>query len=461
MQATLEGRLEVAYSMSQRAEGTTCVTWLGKTQRAAFTPRKAELYALPDGPALPLWIQTLAFWKNVDRFLRAGGRRYGSLFTIRVFPWGTVVVVSEAEAIREVFTGDPEIWRAGESYALLAPLIGERSLVLLDGAEHLQVRRRMLPPFHGEAVRRHEQVIESIATAEVASWPYGEPFELTERMRAITLEVMLQTVIGTAEPQRLEVLRTTLAHAVQLQPLLLMMWACPPLKRLGPWRAYGACLQRAKGLLREEIALRRADPKLAERSDVLSSLIRADELDEESLLDQLTTLLMAGHDTSTTALVWAIERLVRHPRALARAREDDAYLDAVVKETLRLRPVLPAVTRRASRPVELAGHHLPAGVTVMPCIRLAHLSPEHYSDPEAFRPERFLEGEGGGYTWIPFGGGPQRCIGASFAMVQMRIVLRTVLTEAELLPDRARSEAIRNQHVTLEPSRGGRVVRAG
>ncbi len=447
--------------MSQRAEGTACVSWPGQTHQAASAPRGGVLPGLPAGPSLPQWCQTLAFWTNVDRFLRVAQRRYGPLFTVRIFPWGTVVVISEAETIKEVFTGDPELWRAGESYELLAPLIGERSIVLLDGAEHLQVRRRMLPPFHGEAVRRHEAVIESIATAEVAKWPYGEPFELTERMRAITLEVMLQTVTGTAERERLATLREALTDAVRLRPLLLAMWACAPLKRVNPWRAYSARLERAKALLREEIALRRADPLLDEREDVLSSLIRAEELEEESLLDQLTTLLMAGHDTSTTALVWAIERLVRHPRAMARAREDDAYLDAVVKETLRVRPVLPAVTRRASRAVELAGHELPAGVTVMPCVRLAHLSEANYSDPEAFRPERFLEGEGGGYSWIPFGGGPQRCIGATFALVQMRIVLRTVLAHAELLPDRAQDEAIRNQHVTLEPSRGGRVLRSG
>jgi cytochrome P450 len=447
--------------MSQRTAGTTCVPPPGEAREAITAPPPAEPGALPDGPSQPPWLQTIAFWRNVDGFLRAAQRRHGSPFTIRVFPWGPVVVVSEAEAIRELFRGDPAIWRAGESYKLLAPLIGERSLVLLDGAEHLQVRRQMLPPFHGDAVRRHEQAIASIAAAEVAGWPYGEPFELTERMRAITLEVMLQTVIGAAEPRRLALLRSALADAVQLRPVLLLMWAFPLLGRLDPWRGYRARLDRAKGLLREEIARRRVDPRLAERPDVLSCLIRAEELDEESLLDQLTTLLMAGHDTSTTALVWTLERLLRHPRALARAREDDAYLDAVIKEALRLRPVLPAVSRRTTAPVELAGHLLPAGVTVMACIRLTHLSPEYYSDPECFRPERFLEGEGGGYTWIPFGGGPQRCIGASFAMAAMRIVLRTVLAEAELLPDRAQGEAIRNQHITLVPSRGGRVVRGG
>ncbi len=447
--------------MSQRTEGTTCVPWPRSAQNQALAPHRAELHDLPAGPALPRWMQTLAFWRNVERFMRAGRRRYGPMFTVRVFPWGTVVVITEAEMIRSVFTGDPELWRAGESYEMLAPLIGERSLVLLDGAEHMQVRRRMLPPFHGEAVRCHEQAIAAIAAAEVQSWPYGVPFELTERMRAITLEVMLQRVIGTAEPQRLGVLRTALAQAVQLQPRLLLMWALPALARIDPWRAYNARLQHAKDLLREEIVRRRADPQLNERSDVLSLLIGAEELDESSLLDQLTTLLLAGHDTTTTALVWALERLVRHPRALARAREDDAYLDAVIKETLRLRPVLPAVTRRASRPVQLGGYQLAAGVTVMPCTLLAHLSPEHYSDPEVFRPERFLEGEGAGYTWIPFGGGPQRCIGATFAMSEMRIVLRTVLTDAELLPDRARGEAIRNEHVTLVPSRGGRVLRTG
>jgi cytochrome P450 family 135 len=445
--------------MAQRAAGQTCVL-AGDRDRGSESPQPAARPRpqLPAGPPLPAWLQTLAFWRDIDRFLRAGRRRYGSLFTVRVFPWGNVVVVCDAATIRTVFTGDSEVWHAGESYELLGPLIGARSLVLLDGAEHLKVRRQMLPPFHGEAVRRHEQVIAAIAAAEVERWPLGRAFALTERMRAITLEVMLQAVIGAEQPQRLAELRRALAAAVQLRPLMLLMWAWPPLARVDPWRAYNGRLEHAKALLREEIARRRADPALHERSDVLSTLIAAGELDDGMLLDQLTTLLLAGHDTSTTALQWALERLVRHPAAIARARADERYLDAVVKETLRLRPVLPAVTRRATQPVALAGYSLPAGTTVMPGVRLAHLCPQHYSDPEVFRPERFLEGEGGGYTWIPYGGGTHRCIGAAFASFQMRVVLREILARAELRPDRPRGEAIRNEHVSLVPARGARVV---
>jgi cytochrome P450 len=236
------------------------------------------------------------------------------------------------------------------------------------------------------------------------------------------------------------------------------MWAWPPLARVGPWRRFNRRLEHARALLAEEIADRREDPGVGERTDVLSILIGAGELNDEDLLDQLATLLLAGHDTSTIALSWTLERLVRHPAALARAREDDAYLDAAVKETLRLRPVLPAVAREVARPVEIAGRTLAVGTTVMPAVRLVHLSDEHFQDPESFRPERFLEGEGGGYSWVPFGGGTRRCLGASFAALQMRVVLRTVLRACELRPDRRRDEAVRNDHITLVPARGARVV---
>jgi cytochrome P450 len=413
------------------------------------------------GPPLPQALQTLLFWTRIDRFMRACARRYGATFRLRVFPWGEVVVVSDPEDIRGVFTGAPGTWRAGESYALLAPLIGRRSVVLLDGEEHLRVRRRMLAPFHGDAVSRHESVIESITLAEVASWPWGTPFALLERMRAITLEVMLRAVIGVEEPERLAPLRSALAGAVDLRPLILLMWAFPVLRRVGPWGAFERRLANTRGLLGEEIERRRHETGVAERADVLSILLSSGELGDEDLLDQLATLLLAGHDTSTTALTWTLERLVRNPQALARAREEPAYLDAVVKETLRLRPVLPAVAREAARPVRVAGHVVAAGTTVMPCIRLVQLSEERFPDPLSFRPERFLEGQGGGYSWIPFGGGARRCLGASFASFHMRVVLRTILANVELAPERAADEAVENRHITLVPGRGGRVVRLG
>jgi cytochrome P450 family 135 len=415
-------------------------------------------HALPPGPPLPLAAQTLAFWGSIDRFLRGCERRYGSTFTMRVFPWGETVVVADPEAIETVLTGSPQLWRAGESYDLLSPLIGERSIVVLDGPEHLHVRRQLLPPFHGETVLGYEQLIEHITAAEISRWPIGKPFALTERLRSITLEVLLRAVIGTEESQRLDELRVTLARAVLLRPLLLLMWVWQPLGKVGPWRAFNNCLKHARDLLLDEIQLRRADPDVADRTDVLSRLIVAGELDDSLLLDQLATIMLAGHDTSTTALSWAMERLVRHPEVLARAQHDERYLDAVVKETLRMRPVLPAVTRRTAAPVQIAGMTLPAGVTVMPAIRLVQLSPRHYSDPDVFRPERFLEGEGQGYSWIAYGGGTHRCIGATFANFQMRIVLRTILARAELRADRAAEESVSNQHITLVPGRGSRVI---
>ncbi len=414
---------------------------------------------LPPGPSLPATLQSLLFWRALDRFLRTCGRRYGPAFTVRVFPWGTVVVVSDADAVKTVFTGDPAIWQAGDSYELLAPLIGERSMVVLDGPEHLRVRKLMLPAFHGDMAARYERLIETIAAEESAGWPVGEPLVMVERMRAITLEVMLRAVLGADQSPRLGELRSTLAAAVQLKPLILLMWAWRPLARVGPWRAFNAQLARARSLMADEIEQRRADPRVHQRTDILSLLINAGELDDRELLDQLATLLLAGHDTSTTALAWALERLVRDPLALARAREDERYLDAVVKETLRLRPVLPAVTRRLAAPVELAGHRLPAGTTVMPCIRLVHLSEDLFSEPDAFRPERFLEGPAESYSWIPFGGGTHRCIGAAFATFQMRVALRAILANAELRPDRPAGERIHNEHITLVPRRGGRVIK--
>jgi cytochrome P450 len=402
--------------------------------------------------------QTYLVWRHMDWFMRACQRRYGAIFTVRALPWRRIVMVCDPDVIKTIFTGDPEIWRAGESYRLLAPVLGERSVMVLDGAEHLRTRKRLLPPFHGDAIRRYEEVIETIAAEEVARWPVGEPISLVEAMRRITLEVILRAVIGTEGGARLAEMRAALLHLVDVNPLLVLtpLWA--PLQRVGPGRDFKQRLQNAKSLLLEEVARRRADPQVAQRTDVLSLLVCSGELSDAELLDQLTTLLIAGHDTSTSALAWTLERLVRHPLELEHAREDDEYLDAVIKEVLRLRPVLPAVARHTARPVTLAGYRLPAGVTVMPGIRLVHLDAELFPDPENFRPERFLEGQGSNYGWIPYGGGTRRCLGASFASLQLRVVLRTVLVRAELRAEVLEDEPIQSRFITLVPGRGARVI---
>ncbi|HEY6779332.1 MAG TPA: cytochrome P450, partial [Thermoleophilaceae bacterium] len=344
---------------------------------------------------------------------------------MRALPWGDVVVVTEPETIKTVFTGDPDLWRAGEGYELLRPLLGSHSVIVLDGEEHLRARRRLLPPFHGAAVRGHEQMIEQVTAERVARWPLQRPFAVLEQMKVITLEVLLRSVLGVASRARRDELGAAIVRGVALRPIALLMWVWPPLQRVGPWRRFHAGLAHARQLILEEIARARNDPALAERSDVLALLVRAGELSDAELLDQVGTLLLAGHDTTATALAWTLERLVRHPAALACARVDDAYLDATIKEALRLRPVLPAVVRRLSRRTELAGWELPAGTTVMASARLVQLSPAVFPRPLQFRPERFLEGQGCTYSWIPFGGGTRRCLGAAFASFHMRVVLRT------------------------------------
>jgi hypothetical protein len=406
-------------------------------------------------------VQTRLLWQRTLPFLAALRRRYGPVFTIRALPWGTAVVINDAELVKQIFTGDAAVFHAGEGNSMLAPVLGERSVLVIDEDEHLQARKRLLPPFHGEAVKRYGAIVERIVSEEIARWPIGEPFALHPRMRAITLEVILQAVIGVSDPARTAALRETLPVIAEVDATIMIMWAIPPLRHFGRWRRYRRTVARANELLREEIAARRVASDLPEREDVLSQLIRAGESDDDELRDQIVTLLMAGHETTTTGLAWALERLLRHPEALARAqRGEDAYLDAVVKETLRVRPVIPAVLRQLTQPVELGGWRLPAGVTVMPAITLMHADPQIFPEPGRFRPERFLEeDQGSTYTWIPFGGGRRRCLGAAFASFEMRVALRTILQHTTLRAADPRDERTRSHHITLVPAHGARVVR--
>ena len=417
---------------------------------------------LPPGPRLPRWLQTLLVWNRTNPFLERCQRRYGPVFTIRALPWGRAVHVNDAELIKQIFTGDPALLHAGEGNSMLAPVVGHSSVLVLDEDEHLQARKRLLPPFHGDAVKRYGEVVERITVQECARWPLGRPFELHPRMRALTFEVILEAVIGVTDPDRQQALRKVLPKTVDLDFVTLLVWLAPWLGRFGRWKRFQRAVEEANELLQDEIAARRRDPLLSERGDVLSQLVLAGDFDDQELRDQIMTLLIAGHETTATGLAWAFERLVRNPEVMERAREgDDEYLDAVVRETLRVRPVIPAVLRQLQGPLQLGRWRLPQGVTVMPAISLMHSDPAVFTEPESFRPERFLEGEGSTYTWIPFGGGRRRCLGAAFASFEMRIVLRTILTHAALRADRQRDEGVRNRHITLIPARGARVVRTG
>jgi cytochrome P450 len=378
------------------------------------------------------------------------------------------VYITDPDHLKEAFAADPDVLRAGEANAILGRVLGRRSVLLSDGQEHLRRRRLMLPFFHGESVRRYAEVVEDAADAEIATWPAGEPFRLHERMQAITLEVILRAVIGVDAPERLSELRVALRRTVEFAPGVMLMWVWPRLAAVGRWRRQRRWQAEAEALVHDEIARRRRVPDLEERTDVLSLLIRAryddgSAMDDDELRDQVMTLLLAGHETTATGLAWAFERLARNPEVMAKAQRaadagDDDYLDALVKETLRTRPVIADVARVAVRPITLAGYDLPAGVTVMPAISLVQQG-DAFTDAAAFMPERFLDGRGSApYTWIPFGGGRRRCLGAAFASLEMRLVIKRVLQQVEVSAPSTRSEWAVPQHITLVPGRGARLM---
>ncbi len=426
--------------------------------------------ALPPGPRQPRPLVATRFMLQPTRFLDDCERRFGDTFTIELTTDRTVVITSDPATIKRVFTGAPEQLLAGVANVVLRPLLGPRSVLLLDGPEHLRQRRLMLPPFHGERMRHYGDVMAAVAERHVESWPVGSRFPAQPSMQAITLEVILRAVFGVEDERRLQQLaaplRTLLdATSNQLRLMLLQLTSSERGPR-SPWGRFRALIAPADKLVYEEIRARRAEP--GERDDILSLLLAArDEegqpLTDDELRDELMTLLLAGHETTATALSWTLERIVRHPDVLARLVDEqreggDEYLDAVIKETLRLRPVVPAVARFLTAPFEVKGHVLPAGVHVAPSIYLLHRRADLYPDPTAFRPERFLERPAGTYEWIPFGGGIRRCLGASFALFEMKVVLSTILARASLAPAQSAAERVRRRAITFTPARGGRIL---
>ncbi|MCB0932674.1 MAG: cytochrome P450 [Mycobacterium sp.] len=432
---------------------------------------------LPPGPPLPRSVQAWMMLRHTSRFVAACRRRYGKVFTLRVASMGTMVYLADPADIKTVFAGDPKVFHAGEANAMLRGLLGETSVLVVDEDVHRDRRRLMMGPFHRDAVAHQATVMAEIAAANVAAWPVGTTFPVAPEMNAITLEVILRTVLGTSDPARLAALRAVLPKLLDVGTWDTLAIAKPALQQSWPWQGLRRRIAEADRLLYAEIADHRADPDLATRTDVLAMLIRAADEDGRSmtdveLRDQLMTLLAAGHDTTATALAWALERLTRNPAVLDKAVRaaqasaagdpaGDEYLDAVAKETLRIRPVVPDVGRVLKEPVELAGYRLPAGVMVVPGILLVHADAEVYPEPDRFDPDRMVGATLSPTTWFPFGGGNRRCLGANFAMVEMRVVLREILHRVELDTTHAAAESQRLKHVTLVPQRGTRIrVRA-
>jgi cytochrome P450 len=428
---------------------------------------------LPPGPRLPSTLQAVAWtWRSLP-FMERCRERYGDIFTLRVRHGGTWVLVSDPEDIKRVFTADPSRLGVGEANTLLGPVLGRRSVMLLEEPQHMTRRRLMLPSFHGRvAMKRYGEMISEVTRAAVATWPRGSPFELWPRMQEITLEAIMRVVFGpprTGSLLRLRGLLRELTERMNMPRRLALLAVLGPRSMVGD-PEFRRTLQRVEAAVLEEVRKRRAQAASCAGSDIASLLAGARYEDgapmsAQDLRDELVTLLLDG--PTSTSLAWVFERLLRHPDKLARLREEvergktDAYLDAVMRETLRLCPPVPIVVRRLLAPVQLGGYTVPAGTMVAPCIHLVHRCEDVYPRPRSFMPERFLQQPPGTYTWIPFGGGARRCLAASFALLEMKRVTAAVLEEVQLRPAQSRSEQVRKSAISYSPGRRGLVVVTG
>jgi cytochrome P450 family 135 len=426
---------------------------------------------LPPGPQWPPLLQSVGLIRFRHRFVPAMHKRYGDVFTVRIMPKGTALVLfTRPEHTKEIFAGDPEVFHAGKGNAILGPIMGEHSLLLQDSTAHKRARKLLMPAFNGAALHGYESVVTRLAEQEVARWTPGEPFRSLDRMNALTLEVILRVVFGVTDESRLAKLRPLVNRTVDVSPVVLLGWGYPLLQRFGPWKATVDTQRALDEVMYAEIAERRAAPDLAERGDVLSRLLAVEgeeKLSDNELRDQLVTLLLAGHETTATALAWTLYELGRDPHQLARAQRaadtaDTAvgkdHLEAVLKESLRLHPVIPMVARHLMEPASIGGIDLPRGTNVGPSILLAHAREENHRDPEVFRPERFLDGEVATNTWIPFGGGVRRCIGAGFSMMEGVAVLREVLRRYDIALPGGPRDYPKVRNITSVPRYGARIV---
>jgi cytochrome P450 len=425
---------------------------------------------LPPGPRTPTVLQTIGWWSRPTAYLERCRKRYGRRFTIRLLGQSPFVVLSDPEEIKQLFLAPPDVLHPGEGSSLLEPVVGRHSVILLDEDPHLEQRKLLLPAFHGESMQRLSGLMAELAEREVASWPRDEPVALHPRLQRLTLEIILRAVFGLERGARLDALRELLTETLAFgeSPLSLL----PPAQRLLAGRGPVARLERASTrtdeLIFELIEERRSEDQDGE--DVLTLLLAARHEDGSpmsptELRDELMTALVAGHETTASQLAWAFERLAREPAVQTRLRDeldensDEAYLTATIQEILRRRPVLPNPEPRVvKQAIEIGGVNYQPGVVLFASAYLVHHDATIYPEPYAFRPERFIDRPPGTYTWIPFGGGRRRCLGASFALLEMKLVLRAVVERCELRPAGDRAEVARRRGITISPSGASRVI---
>jgi cytochrome P450 len=424
---------------------------------------------LPPGPRMPAALQAVAWARRPLPFLERCRRRYGDVFTLRVRNAGTWVILSDPDDVKRVFTADHATLGVGIANSILGPLLGARSVMLLEEPEHVRRRKLMLPPFHGERMQGYAAMMEEVTRRELRGWPRDEPFELWPRTQEITLEAIMRVVFGEVETERLRQLRMRLRELTNWMndPRRLTLLAAAGPHWLAGNTGYRDVMAPVEQAVLEEVRARQAVTDYDERPDIASMLAHAyyedgSPMTEQDLRDELVTLLTDG--PTSALLCWAFERLLRHPEKLARLRaetltgETDEYLDAVVKETMRLCPAAPLVVRRLLQPMQLGSYTIPAGTTVAPCVHLVHHRADIYPEPLRFLPERFLDRPTGAYTWIPFGGGVRRCLAAGYAQLLMKSAIATVICELDLRPVEPHSERAAKSAITFVPHRHGLVV---
>ncbi len=434
--------------------------------------RNAAPSRRPPGSRAPAVVQGLRYVRDPLGFLGGLQRRYGDVFSVAFPYFGRVVYVASPELVKAVFMGSPDQFHAGEANAtVLEPALGPNSVLTLDEGPHMRQRKLLLPPFHGERIDHYGELMREITLREMESWPVGEPFALRPHTQRITLAVIMRAVFGVHDEERLARFERLIDDFSQRVNLITSF---PALRRnLGRWSPWSRFLRSREALdefIYEEIAIRRAETETdgGEHDDVLSLLLQArhddgSPMSDEELRDELVTVLGAGHETTATALAWAMERLLRAPRVLQRLRDsiaagEDDYLAATAKETLRARPVIVDVARKLTAPAEIGGYQLKAGAFVMPAIAALHYREDLFPQPQEFRPERFLDGKADNYAWIPFGGGVRRCIGAAFAEYEMRVILRAILERADLEAPDPKPERVKVRNITLAPGKGAQVT---